>query len=96
MQRSKQRRGDVFTDYGVPQIRERLFVVATRARNGFRFPERTHAPKEDCNALFPLKPYVGAGEVIADLGKPAPNTTKYLRLHRNKPANTLRCGEIFK
>lgn len=134
-------------DYGVPQLRERLFVVATRTRNGFCFPERTHAPKEDCNALFPLKPYVGAGEVIADLGKPAPkipgttfhpredghvdvtpardreriadvpegsylaaqthlgknvlcgltskDTTKYLRLHRNKPANTLRCGEIF-
>ena len=134
-------------DYGVPQLRERLFVVATRTRNGFCFPERTHAPKEDCNALFPLKPYVGAGEVIADLGNPAPkipgttfhpredghvdvtpardreriadvpegsylaaqthldknvlcgltskDTTKYLRLHRNKPANTLRCGEIF-
>ena len=23
------------------------------------------------------------------------DTTKYLRLHRNRPSNTLRCGEIF-
>jgi DNA (cytosine-5)-methyltransferase 1 len=134
-------------DYGVPQLRERLFVIATRGQNGFLFPERTHAPLEECNGLFHYDPYVGVGTVIAGLGKPAPkirenphderldshvdvtpardreriaqvsegsylaaqthlseelrcglsrkDTTKYLRLHRNSPANTLRCGEIF-
>jgi len=134
-------------DYGVPQLRERLFVVATRGRNGFVFPEPTHAPLEECNGLFPRKPYVGIGEVIGGLGKPDPkirgktvyerldshvdvtpprdreriaqvpegsylaaqthlgeelrcglspkDTTKYLRLHRRRPSNTLRCGEIF-
>jgi DNA (cytosine-5)-methyltransferase 1 len=134
-------------DYGVPQMRERLFVVATRGRNGFLFPERTHAPAEECNGLFRYKPYMGSGEVLGGLGKPDPkvrgktvyerldshvdvtpardreriaqvpegshlasqthlgeelrrglspkDTTKYLRLHRKRPANTLRCGEIF-
>lgn len=134
-------------DYGVPQLRERLFVIATRGRNGFLFPERTHAPMEECNGLFHYEPYVGIGTVIAGLRKPASkvrgktvyerpdshvdvtpqrdreriaqvpegsylaaqthlgeelrrglspkDTTKYLRLHRKRPANTLRCGEIF-
>lgn len=134
-------------DYGVPQLRERLFVIATRGRNGFLFPERTHAPLEECNGLFHYEPYVGIGMAIAGLGEPAPkvrgktvyerndshvdvtperdrerisqvpegsylaaqahlgeelrrglspkDTTKYLRLHRKRPSNTLRCGEIF-
>ena len=134
-------------DYGEPQLRERLFVVATRGRNGFAFPEPTHAPLEKCNGLFPREPYVGIGKVIAGLGNPEPkirgktvydrldshvdvtplrdreriaqvpegshlaaqthlgeelrcglspkDTTKYLRLHRKRPSNTLRCGEIF-
>ena len=36
-------------DFGVPQMRERLFVVATRGKNGFVFPERTHAELRECN-----------------------------------------------
>jgi len=134
-------------DYGVPQLRERLFVVATKGRNGFVFPERTHAPAEECNGLFHYEPYVGADQVLKGLGKPdgkirgrtvydridshvdvtpprdreriaqvpegshlaaqthlgedlrrgltSKDTTKYLRLHRKRPSNTLRCGEIF-
>lgn len=46
-------------DYGVPQLRERPFVVTTRGCNGFYFPERTHAPIEECNGLFSYKPYNG-------------------------------------
>jgi DNA (cytosine-5)-methyltransferase 1 len=134
-------------DFGLPQLRERLFVVATHGKNGFVFPERTHAPAEECDSLFQLEPYVGVGAVLAGLGMPAPkirgqtvydsenshvdvtpdrdreriaqvpegsylaaqvhlgeelrrglspkDTTKYLRLHRKRPSNTLRCGEIF-
>lgn len=135
-------------DFGVPQLRERLFVVATRDHNGFSFPERTHAPIEECTGVLSYKPYVGVGAVLKDLPKPTPkirgktlyddcenghvdvtperdreridqvpegsylaaqvhlgeelrkglspkDTTKYLRLHRNRPSNTLRCGEIF-
>ncbi len=134
-------------DYGVPQLRERLFVIATRGHNGFYFIERTHAPIEKCNGLFSYKPYIGIGEVLNGLSEPDPkikgktvydrldshvdvtpqrdreriaqvpegsylaaqthlgeelrcglsskDTTKYLRLHRKRPSNTLRCGEIF-
>ncbi len=134
-------------DFGVAQLRERLFVVATRGHNGFTFPERLHGAPEDCNGLFFLEPYLTVGKVIDGLGTPAPkikgttqydtidshvdvtpardrerihqvpegsylaaqtrvsleirrgltpkDTTKYLRMHRGRPANTLRCGEIF-
>ena len=134
-------------DYGVPQMRERLFVIATKRKNGFIFPDQTHARKEECYGFFPCKPHIGVGSVIEGLDLPATkikgitfydredshvdvtpprdrerikqvpegsylaaqthlgkelrrglkskDTTKYLRLHRKKPANTLRCGEIF-
>jgi DNA (cytosine-5)-methyltransferase 1 len=134
-------------DYGVSQLRERLFVVATHGRNGFVFPEKTHAPRKESNGLFPAKPYSTVGDAIKGLGEPdgkikgqtmysrldrqvdvtperdrersaqvpegaylsaqkhlneglrcgllPRDTTKYLRMHRQRPANTLRCGEIF-
>lgn len=134
-------------DYGVPQLRERLFVIATLGKNGFSFPERIYAPLKECNGLFSYKPHIGIGSAIENLGRPSPkirgttfynredshvdvtpardreriaqvpegsylaaqphlgqellrglkpkDTTKYLRLHRDRPANTLRCGEIF-
>ena len=134
-------------DYGVPQLRERVFVVATRDQNGFEFPERTHMPPCDNMSLFDLPTYPTVGEVLLGLDTPMPktqgttfqncedshvdvtpprdrerisyvpegsylaaqthvgkdirgnlmpkDTTKYLRLDRNRPSNTLRCGEIF-
>jgi len=134
-------------DFGIPQLRERLFIVATRGQNGFVFPDRTHAPKCECPNIFGSKPYVTVGEALSGLGRPSPkvpgtsfqdredshvdvtptrdreriahvpegsylaaqthlgtdirrnlmpkDTTKYLRLDRDKPSNTLRCGEIF-
>ena len=139
----------VAADYGVPQMRERVFLVATRDRNGFRFPDPTHGPEGgDGLSLFRLPPYVTAGEVLHGLPAPHPkeprttlyddryrnhvdvtperdrerihfvpeggylagqthlpeslrmglkekDTTKFLRLDRSRPSNTLRCGEIF-
>lgn len=137
----------VAADFGVPQLRERLFIVATRGRNSYRYPERTHGHKSESRGLFPSKPHVPVGKAIAGLGAPSPkvkgttfhsredghvdvtpdrdreriaqvpegsylaaqthlpkdilrgltrkDTTKYLRMHRDRPANTLRCGEIF-
>jgi DNA (cytosine-5)-methyltransferase 1 len=134
-------------DYGVPQTRERVIIIATYGKNGFYFPEHTHAPKEKSNSLFNIKPYATVGEALSGLGRPAEkipgttfydqkdshvdvtpardrerianvpegtylssqthlgkdilcglqskDTTKYLRLDRSKPSNTLRCGEIF-
>lgn len=134
-------------DFGVPQMRERLFVVATRDENGYVFPNRSHAPESECNGIFSYIPYKSVGQVLSGLRKPtlkikgstiydcldshvdvtpdrdreriahvpegghlasqlhlgldlrvnlqSKDTTKYLRLHRNKTSNTLRCGEIF-
>lgn len=58
-------------DYGVPQLRERVFIVATPSPNGFSFPPPTHAESPEDTPLLPLKPYVGIGSVIGDLPKPA-------------------------
>ena len=134
-------------DFGIPQLRERLFVIATSGLNGFVFPEPTHAPAEECDGLFHYHPHVAVGEVLEGLDNPdkkihgktfydrvdshvdvtplrdkeriaqvpegsylaaqthlgedlrrnlsSKDTTKYLRLHRKRPSNTLRCGEIF-
>ncbi len=134
-------------DFGVPQLRERLFVIATRDQNDVIFPEPTHLPLKECNGLFSAIPYATVGDAIDGLGQPdkkvkgqtiynrkdshvdvtperdreriaqvpegsylaaqahlgedlrcslsSKDTTKYLRMHRLKPANTLRCGEIF-
>lgn len=132
-------------EYGVPQLRERVILVATRIPNGFVFPSPTHASPERCSGLFALLPYVTVGDVINDLEEPLQktdtstipdnshydvtpkrdrerihgvpegknlssqlqlpieqrgrltkkDTTKFLRLNRSKPSNTLRGGEIF-
>lgn len=135
-------------NYGVAQLRERVFLVAIKGENGFIFPQPSHGSPDECNGLFPLKLYRTVGDVLANL--PAPHlkepgkliyddsfmnhvdvtpardrermhyvpegdylahqtglpmelrcklspkdTTKFLRLDRRKPSNTLRCGEIF-
>lgn len=132
-------------DYGVPQLRERVFIVATKKPNGFQFPYPSHSKPSDTMSLFPLPSYVTVGEVISDLDDPIrkdessiipdnshydvtpkrdrerihgvaegknlssqthlpkeqiggltkKDTTKFLRLSRSKPSNTLRGGEIF-
>ena len=135
-------------DFGVPQMRERVFIVATYGKNGYSFPMKTHVPLDECPNLLGLEPYVTVGDVINDLDRPyvkqqrgevvfdrldghvdvtperdreriehvpegsclasqthldksvvgnlqPKDTTKYLRLNRDKPSNTLRCGEIF-
>ena len=58
-------------DYGVPQMRERVFIVAMKGENGFSFPPPTHADNPEDTPLFSLKPYVGAGIVLRGLPKPA-------------------------
>ena len=59
-------------NYGVPQRRERVFLVALQNQVfkncSFEFPSPTHG--ETDNALFPLLPYKTVGDAIGDLGSP--------------------------
>lgn len=57
-------------DYGVPQLRERVFIVARKGQNGFSFPPPTHSDNPEDTPLFTLKPYTGAGAVLAGLPSP--------------------------
>lgn len=53
-------------DYGVPQIRERVFIVGARDGTRFKFPEPTHG--ESCSELEPFRT---AWDAFADLPRPA-------------------------
>ncbi len=57
-------------DLGVPQRRERLFIVATLGKNGFNFPIPTHSDEQEDLTFFPLKPFKTVGDVICDLPNP--------------------------
>jgi DNA (cytosine-5)-methyltransferase 1 len=132
-------------DYGVAQLRERVFVVAAKGSNNFSFPDKTHSSSGKAGSFCEL-PYATVGDASKELGMPdrkikgtafqrldshvdvtperdrerisyvpegsylaaqthvgkeirrslqPKDTTKYLRLSRQKPSNTLRCGEIF-
>ena len=50
-------------DYGVPQLRHRIFFLATRTDVPITFPDPTHSD----DASNGLKPYVTVGEAIGDL-----------------------------
>lgn len=56
-------------DYGVPQTRERLFIVGTRSSSPFAFPEPTHHNPSAVqrSLLSETRPWVTAGEVLNDL-----------------------------
>jgi len=51
-------------DYGVPQHRERLFIVGSKANKKFNFPRPTHGPDSDGEA-----PYYTAGDAVRDQRK---------------------------
>lgn len=54
-------------DYGVPQMRERFFVVGMLDA-AFEFPEETHAKEPDANPeTLGRNPWVTAGDAIGDL-----------------------------
>lgn len=63
-------------DYGVPQLRKRVFVVGRRDGKPFHFPPPTHSGwTEHSRKIDPSKkPYVTAGDVLWDLlpGTPEP------------------------
>ena len=57
-------------DFGVPQLRERVFIVARRGKNGFSFPPPTHSDSPEDTPLFSLKPYAGVGTALQGLSAP--------------------------
>ncbi len=59
-------------DYGVPQLRDRVFIVATQANSIFEFPEPTHFCMTKQTNLFSsnLTPYITVKDAIGDLPPP--------------------------
>jgi DNA (cytosine-5)-methyltransferase 1 len=53
-------------EYGVPQLRQRVFLVGSRDGRTFSFPEPTHGPKPEARANA-LKPFVSAWDAIGDM-----------------------------
>lgn len=53
-------------DYGVPQLRERVFLIGSRAGTPFRFPDPTHSAEVDAS-LFPLDRHRTTWDALGDL-----------------------------
>ena len=52
-------------DYGVPQLRQRFFLVGHRGGKAFQFPETTHAALPEPTDLFSVKlPYVAVWHAL--------------------------------
>src|SRR5690606_20838607 len=57
-------------DYGVPQVRNRVFVIGARDGTEFRFPKPTHPPHEHFEKPIirpDLEPYRTAWDAIGDI-----------------------------
>lgn len=59
----------VAADYGVPQLRKRVFIVGRRDGREFRFPDATHSGPSETTTTWDLskRPHVGAGEALRGL-----------------------------
>ncbi len=53
--------------YGVPQSRERVFLIGSRDGREFRFPAQTHCRPEEIDLLDDREPYRTAWDAIGDL-----------------------------
>ncbi len=54
--------------YGVPQLRERVFLIGSRDGQRFAFPRQTHAPRDRPQLLGDnMEPYRTAWDAIGDL-----------------------------
>lgn len=54
-------------DYGVPQIRERAFLIGSRSGVQFQFPRRTFADPRADLGMFPLPPHRTSWDALGDL-----------------------------
>jgi DNA (cytosine-5)-methyltransferase 1 len=62
-------------DYGVPQIRKRIFFVGIKGDEIFTFPEPTHMPHE----------YITCGDAISDLPSLEDDIGKEISFYDNEP-----------
>lgn len=64
-------------DYGVPQIRERVFLVGSRDGVAFRFPEPTHAAagSDSADLFSPRDPHRTTWDALGDLDEPEADET---------------------
>ena len=53
--------------YGVPQLRERVFLIGSRDGTRFRFPEATHCPTSQDDMFTGKQPYMTAWDALGDL-----------------------------
>ena len=72
-------------DFGVPQTRERTFLIAARDGREFRFPEATHgtasaSSSSDLFAETTLQPFRSAWDAIGDLPEPGPEERLQLEM----------------
>lgn len=58
-------------DYGAPQVRGRVFVIAHREGHPFSFPRATHSAVPEQDLLGATEPYRTAWDAIGDLGNPS-------------------------
>lgn len=56
--------------YGVPQLRERAFLIGCRDGSAFEFPVATHAAMDAQNQDSELEPYRTVWDAIGDLDEP--------------------------
>lgn len=54
-------------DYGVPQIRKRIFFLGTKTNKTITFPKKTHFPNTGEQRLVPVDHYLSVWEAISDL-----------------------------
>lgn len=59
-------------DYGVPQIRERVFMIGSREGIKFKFPDPTHSSQKNqfTGISTDLQPYRTAWDALGDLAEP--------------------------
>lgn len=73
-------------DFGVPQFRERVFIVGNRLGKEFDFPEPSHVDKSKIESpgLFDseLSPYVSVGDAIGGLPPASPPSEVALRVSK--------------
>lgn len=62
-------------DYGVPQVRNRIFIVGNRLDKQFAWPKATHAPVQNGKMR-----YLSVGESLSDLPPATPPSLNALRI----------------